>query len=602
MASPSGILTLIRTSLQARVVLLMLAIFCVISIAAYIAFDRIIATTTVQLGQLFAERQVQFDRYRGLETLMREASLAQTLARSPAITAWARDEDDPVARTRGLAELEHFRTAFRDNSYFFVIDASGNYYFNDHQNRYAGDQWRYSVQADNPRDGWYFATKASPAECQLNVDHDDNLAVTNVWINCQVRHQGQTIGVVGTGIDLSSFIREVVDIRQRGVESIFIDRSGAIQAHRDPEQIDFHSLTKDIKYKNTVFNLLDREEDRAAVAAMMERAASRQDAVETGFVRIDGKKVLAGIGYLDQLGWFNLTLMDVDQIIDNNMFRPIAALLALILAAATLLATVLFKRSVLDRLATLEIWVARLRSGDFGTMRAPAGIDEIGRLTTAFGEMARTVGDNTQRLEAMVQERTEKLERLAYLDPLTEVENRRGFLRAVEQERNPSRSRMVGQQGGQQVGLGLVLLDLDLFKPINDRFGHKAGDEVLVEIAARLKAALPARAHVGRWGGDEFILLVPAADQAGLLRAAEQARTAVVGRPYPLEQGRQVEVSACAGATMVDGDTDIDTLIARADAALYTAKHSGARAVMLYQPGMDGGDEAAAARRRRMPG
>lgn len=599
MASPGGILTLIRTSLQARVVLLMLAIFFVISIAAYIAFDRIIATTTVQLGQLFAERQVQFDRYRGLETLMREASLAQTLARSPAITAWARDEDDPVARTRGLAELEHFRTAFRDNSYFFVIDASGNYYFNDHQNRYAGNQWRYSVQADNPRDGWYFATIASPAECQLNVDHDDNLAVTNVWINCQVRHQGRTIGVVGTGIDLSSFIREVVDIRQRGVESIFIDRSGAIQAHRDPEQIDFHSLTKDIKYKNTVFNLLDREEDRTAVAAMMERAASGQEAVETGFVRIDGKKVLAGIGYLDQLGWFNVTLMDIDQIIDNSMFRPIAALLALILAAATMLATVLFKRSVLDRLATLEIWVARLRSGDFGTMKAPAGIDEIGRLTTAFGEMARAVGDNTQRLEAMVRERTEKLERLAYLDPLTEVENRRGFLRAVDQERNQAAS---GEAGRQAAGLGLILLDLDLFKPINDRFGHKAGDTVLVEIAARLKAGLSAPTHVGRWGGDEFILLVPAADKAELTRLAEQARTAVVGRPYPLEQGRQIEVSACAGATMVDADTDIDTLIARADAALYAAKHSGARAVMLYQPGMDDGDEAAAIRRRRMPG
>jgi len=585
MVSPRGIVALFRTSLRARVVLLMAAIFIAISGAAYIAFDRIIAATTVQLGQLFAERQVQFDRYRGLETLMREASLADTLARSPAIVAWAQNESDPEVRERGLAELEHFRTAFQDNSYFFVIDASGNYYFNDHDNSYEGRQLRYSLDPGNPRDGWYFTTIAGPTGCQLNVDHDDNLDVTKVWINCLVHHQGRVLGIVGTGIDLSSFIREVVDVRQRGVESIFIDRSGAIQAHRDPQQIDFHSLTKDIKSKNTVFNLLDRDEDRATMAAMMERATTGAESVEAGFVRIDGKKVLAGVGYLDQIGWFNVTLMDIDQIIDNSMFRPIAALLALILIAAIVLATVLFKRSVLDRLATLEIWVDRVRAGDFSAVKARPGADELGRLTAAFGEMAHEVGNNTHRLEAMVRERTEMLERLAYLDPLTDVENRRGFLRAVETERDLAR-----QQGTR---LGLILLDLDLFKPINDRYGHEAGDKVLVQIADRLTAGLSARHpagphHVGRWGGDEFILLVSAADDATLRQTTEAARAAVVDHPYRLEEGREVRVSASAGACPIDDGEDIDAAIARADAALYAAKQSGGRQVALYRPGMSG--------------
>ncbi|WP_204317155.1 hypothetical protein, partial [Klebsiella aerogenes] len=71
-------------------------------------------------------------------------------------------------------------------------------------------------------------TIALGSGCHLNVDHDDNLSVTKVWINCIIRRGATVLGVIGTGVDLSQFIREVVDIPQTGVQSIFIDRSGAV--------------------------------------------------------------------------------------------------------------------------------------------------------------------------------------------------------------------------------------------------------------------------------------------------------------------------------------------------------------------------------------
>lgn len=586
MIGPRDIVGLFRTSLRARVALLMLAIFLAISLPAWWAFDRLVEDTTIRLGQLFAEKQILFDRSRGLETLLREASLAETLSRSPAILEWATDEADPEKRARGLAELERYRTSFRDGSYFFVADGTGSYYFNDRDNSYAGNQLRYRVDPDNPRDGWYFATLAGHDGCQLNVDHDDKLIVTKVWINCKVLADGRPVGVVGTGIDLDGFIREVVDVRQEGVESIFIDRSGAIQAHRDPGQIDYQSITKELTSKKTIFNLLDSAEDRNTIAAMMERVAADSDRVEAAFIRIGGKKVLAGIGYLGEIGWFNLTLMDIDKIIDHGLFRPIAALLGLILVAAIVLATVLFQRHVLDRLATLEVWARRVRAGDYGDMHPPAADDEIGRLTAAFGEMARAVGDHTQRLESMVQSRTEELERLAHVDPLTGVANRRGFLRAVA----------AGRERAMQEGrrLGILLVDLDLFKPVNDRYGHRAGDLVLTEISVRLSGCLGAGDLVARWGGDEFILLVELDRDGALRQTAETVRHALSDGPYRLEDGTRVTLSASIGACLLDDHSSIDTVIARADAALYAAKLAGRNQTALYRPGMSAAGEAAA--------
>lgn len=564
-------------SLHARVLLLTVAIFVATAGVAFVAFNYLVDRAVVRLGTLFAEKQVQFDRYRGLETLFREASLAQTLARSPAIIDWARDEKDPAVMRRGLAELEHYRLAFKDHSYFFVIGQSGNYYFNDRDNAYDGNQLRYTLKPDNPRDGWYYKTIASGADCQLNVDHDDNLRVTKVWVNCPVRDGDTAVGMIGTGIDLTDFIREVVDFPQNGIDSVFVDRSGAIQAHRDPRMVDFHSLTKDAKSKKTIFRLLDHEQDRKALAAMMERVAARKNQVESRFVEIEGHRVLAGVGYLDRIGWFNVTLMDVDMLIERQLFNPIGAALALAIAAATLLIALLFRQAVLSRIDRLEASVRRVEGGDFTVTSIDPSNDEIGRLSRAFADMARTVGDNTRLLEERVAERTEKLERLAHVDPLTEVFNRRGFVHAAAQERN--RTSRHGQM------LGLLLIDIDMFKSVNDGYGHHGGDQVLIEVARRLRHQLRNYDVAARWGGDEFVVLLAEAGRDMLGVVAQKVADALSSTPVVLEDGRQVEVTASIGACLAATDEPVDRVIARVDAALYVAKATGRNRVIIVDPG-----------------
>lgn len=351
-------------SLRLRVLALVLIAFAAISVPAYLAFSLIVDQTVVRLGTLFAEKQILYDRYRGLETLMREVSLAETLAGTQAIRDWAFDENDPLKRTRGLAELEHYRRTFADNSYFFVIDDSGNYYFNDAANSYAGDQYRYTLDPENPRDGWYYRTRALGEGCHLNVDNDDNLRVTKVWMNCVIREGRRVLGILGTGIDLTSFIREVVDVPQTGVNAIFVDRTGAIQAHRNPDLVDYHSLTKDMADKKTIFAMFPDPADQDRLTALMESVTTEDALVRSAFMTLEGRQVLVGVGYLDRLGWYNVTVMDVDQIIDRGLFWPIAGLLVLTMLGIGIALMMIFKRSVLDRLGSLELATRAIEAGE----------------------------------------------------------------------------------------------------------------------------------------------------------------------------------------------------------------------------------------------
>lgn len=570
----NGIRGALAKSLRTRILLLTLLAFAVVSVPAYFSFVAIVNATVVKLGTLFAEKQILFDRYRGMGALMQEVKLAETLARSAAVEAWGRQEDNPMLRERGIGELEHFREAFSDHSYFFVVGASGNYYFNDAQNSYAGKQLSHTLSRNNPRDAWYYKTAALGAGCHLNVDHDDALEVTKVWINCVIRDGDTVLGVLGSGLDLTSFVREVVDIPQTGVTAMFVDRSGAVQAHRDPRLVDFHSLTKDMSNKKTVFSLLDRPEDREAMQAMMDRVTSSDVLVESHFMRINGSEVLVGVGYLDRLGWYNITVMDVDQIIDRGLFLPIGLLLGAIMLLSVMAVGFVFKRQVLDRLARVEGRFAAVHGGRIAPGVVDAGADEIGRMSRAFEAMAAQVSGNTARLEKAVSERTAELKALAYRDQLTGIANRRGFIEAFERIR---------EDAGKDARLGLMLIDIDAFKTVNDTMGHQAGDELVAEVARRLTGMSRAADACGRWGGDEFILLVSDIEPGELKPLADAVRLALSTRPVNLGE-REVTITVSVGASEIaEGDT-LEAAVDLADAALYRAKSEGRDRAVAFDP------------------
>ncbi|WP_328469749.1 GGDEF domain-containing protein [Actinoplanes sp. NBC_00393] len=123
--------------------------------------------------------------------------------------------------------------------------------------------------------------------------------------------------------------------------------------------------------------------------------------------------------------------------------------------------------------------------------------------------------------------------------------------------------------------LGVLLLDLNGFKQVNDTYGHAAGDRLLHEVGARLTTALGSEGMAGRIGGDEFLVLLPDAGTAVVARAVVRIRDAI-RRPVDIGDGHQVTVGVSAGVAMrpAGGDADLDALSAEADAAMYQDKRA----------------------------
>jgi diguanylate cyclase (GGDEF)-like protein len=164
----------------------------------------------------------------------------------------------------------------------------------------------------------------------------------------------------------------------------------------------------------------------------------------------------------------------------------------------------------------------------------------------------------------MVAERTEKLERLASIDPLTGILNRRGFGDAFRRDQTQAKGCS-----------SLLLVDLDSFKQINDRFGHQGGDNVILAVVDRMAAILGAQDVCARWGGDEFALLIAVNDMKALGGVAERIVAAVAAAPVPLQGGRSVTVTVSIGGCVLTAGESLSSATMRADAELYGAKRAG---------------------------
>ena len=194
-----------------------------------------------------------------------------------------------------------------------------------------------------------------------------------------------------------------------------------------------------------------------------------------------------------------------------------------------------------------------------GLVHGPDG-DVVGSITT--------VKDISERKRY-----EERLAQLAAEDPLTGLLNHRSFHERLSEE--------AARTQRTQRPLALVLLDLDHFKQVNDSLGHPVGDEVLIEVAERLRGVTRAGEHLARVGGEEFAWLLPEADAAGALAAADRARAAVRGTPFALGGTLTVSAGVC---TLDDAGGDPRELYRLADTALYRAKAAGGDRAVTYGP------------------
>lgn len=265
---------------------------------------------------------------------------------------------------------------------------------------------------------------------------------------------------------------------------------------------------------------------------------------------------MLAIGTIASTGWGLVVKID-----SAEAFGPLTEIKRLIWAAGAasvlliMVSWLVMLRPMARRLGSISALADRMAAGDYACAIEDSVTDEVGRLAASINRLASDLA----RDQALRHEAERNLKHHAEHDALTGLFNRRHLETVVSS----------WDDTGERV-CSVLFLDLDGFKPINDEFGHHVGDEILASIAREVKKCMPDDALVARWGGDEFVVLVPDVSEAEA-RQLRHAITARFAQAFSTSAG-DLTLGCSIGISSTDRQPTLRACIAQADVSMYRAK------------------------------
>lgn len=241
-------------------------------------------------------------------------------------------------------------------------------------------------------------------------------------------------------------------------------------------------------------------------------------------------------------------------------------------------------------LQSLAQTMEKVKNGDLSVVSGIRRGDEIGTLAEVFDNMRESIrhyidqiSAHRAELQRQVDERTaelvkanHELKMLSRTDDLTGIPNRRDIMEKIQFEYH--RSKRSHQP------FAIILGDIDKFKRFNDTYGHDCGDVVLRMVAQTLQASVRKNDYLSRWGGEEFLIVLPETTVEGTLVVAERIRSSVEEAHLEYE-GKKLQVTITLGVAFFDEKLGVDQSIQNADQALYLGKQNGRNRVEFWNPG-----------------
>lgn len=219
-----------------------------------------------------------------------------------------------------------------------------------------------------------------------------------------------------------------------------------------------------------------------------------------------------------------------------------------------------------------------------GQLKATESLEQIRAAVARVADETHVMAQQNQRLQAQLALSTQELTEMRYnldevrkaslSDPLTDIGNRKYFSNEL--------ARVIAEAEDSGAPLSMLMADIDRFKKFNDTYGHLIGDEVLKLVAKTLVENLKGRDIIARYGGEEFVILLPQTTVEDAEKVANQLRTILGTKQVKRRRTNETLgiVTISIGATQYQPNEESDTMIARADAALYDAKQTGRNKVM----------------------
>ncbi len=550
-----------RLSLKPTLLLLVLATFLISAAAVTYAILDTSENIIEQWAEKYTAKQAQFEKSRTLQPLLREIQLAKQVAQSENVINWVKNPKSEQLKQKAFASLEGLRLSFHEQNYFVTILSNGEYYYNNRENEFAGQELRYVLHPANQKDRWFYDLIEQDRDLHINISPDEALGITQLWVDVLIRDEHNTVlGMIGTGLDLNNFIHFAEEDREAGVTSFFVDHNGAIQLHHNLAFIDFASVSKNLADHKNISLIFDNKDDLDAIYTELIELEEDQEKTETIIVEVNEKRTILAIAYMPEIEWFQMTLIDLDTVLPLSSFSELGIIyLASLLIALILIAFVL-TRWILTPITKIVYAMDGLEKGKKQIEIEHNGIGEIAQLSEHFVHMAENVITSRQELEQKVKNRTSALEQLSQTDVLTGLYNRRGMTEKVE------RSLQQNQKAG------ILWIDLDDFKSINDNYSHIGGDAALRDIAKIICGQIGSTDLASRWGGDEFLILLTPIDAETLETIGNR-----ICRAVNLHQNLEYDfsLSISIGGHIGNQTQNIDELLRHADQALYQAKEKG---------------------------
>ncbi|RQH06911.1 GGDEF domain-containing protein [Paraburkholderia dinghuensis] len=569
--------------LKFKITLLTLLVFAATAVAAIWMTRSMLIEVMEDWGRRFAEHQVRHYQTQVLEPIAHDLSIAKEMARAPEIVDWAADPDNENKKRTALVTMEAYRRRFRDHSWFMAMSKGGGYYYNNQAGDFAGKELRYTLDKNFPRDQWFFTLLRQSRDVQVNVDTDAHLGVTNVWLNLQIRDKSgnDVLAIGGTGFNLVNFIGDRDLSGGDGVDSLLVDKDGAIQISRDLTRIDFASLTHEPAREKTIFSWVASPNEAREIRERMDRVLSGATSFEIVPVHIGGRKFLIGLAALRDIGWVEVTILDLSKLLPGSSLERVTTTL---LVAMLLLLTCwywILRRSVFQPLTQMRTAMSKVAAGEKVNMHAEAmPVREMRELFQQFSEMAEAVQRSRQHLETEVKARTIELEKLkdaaerqARMDALTGLANRLAFHEVSGELAQLSKH--------SERPLSLVMIDIDNFKSINDKWGHDAGDAVLRTVADLLASSVRRSDLAARLGGEEFVVVLTDTAVEDARVFSERLRLDMMDLEINFN-GERIRFTSSFGVSSGKmSEMSIAALLNLADASLYRSKNAGRNRVTV---------------------
>lgn len=403
-----------------------------------------------------------------------------------------------------------------------------------------------------------------------------------------INPKGEIVGVFGADILLERLagILQAQDLGKSGM-AYLVDPNGFLIATSDPSQVLFNSAGNKLERVHAASADFPADKGWEVFSDSLEKGASKE---LSGIYRLGQEYYhLAVNPYYheesqEMLGYLVIAIPEADlKSQSNTLFLQLTGFFA-VLTGLSVLVVMGIARILVSPIKVLNESALHMSAGNWGAQIPTRRQDVLGQLTHSFNTMSlkvkesydsqmcknKELADLNANLEKIVRERTEELRTLSVTDELTGSFNHRylkDFLRQKIEEARRYR-----------IGLAVVLLDIDFFKRVNDTHGHLVGNQVLIGVSQCIKNGIRVTDVAGRYGGEEFLLILPYTSMEEAWQLADRLRLRIEESVFGDNGDIKITIS---GGVAACGEDSEDSLIDRADARMYMAKEQGRNRIVM---------------------